>query len=194
MAKKNNHGIWWGLGIIAAVIIIALWIGGTYNSLVGLDEGVDNAWGKVQTAYQRRADLIPNLVETVKKYTDYEGPLLTEITEARASIGRAATPDQLEAAAGQFNSALSRLLVTVEAYPNLKANENFLSLQDELAGTENRVKVERDNYNNAVKSLNVKTRRFPSNIIAGWFGFEQKDYFEAEEGAEQAPDVGELFE
>lgn len=192
-AKKSNKGKWWLIGIIAAILILALWIGGTYNSLVGLDEGVDNAWSLVQTAYQRRADLIPNLVETIKAYTDYEGPLLTEITQARASVGRATNPEELAAAGAEMDSALSRLLVTVEAYPDLKANENFLSFQDELAGTENRIKVERDNFNNAVKSLNVKTRRFPSNIIASMFGFEEKEYFESDEGAETAPKVGEMF-
>jgi LemA protein len=193
-AKRNKgHGKWWWIGSIAFIVIIALWIGGTYNSLVGLDEGVDNAWGKVQSAYQRRADLIPNIVQTVKAYTDYEGPLLKDITEARASVGRAGTPKELAAAGGAMDSAISRLLVTVENYPDLKASENFLSLQDELAGTENRVKVERDNFNNAVKGLNVKTRRFPSNIIAGWFGFEEKEYFESEEGADKAPEVGEMF-
>ena len=194
MAKNKSYTKWWVLGGIALfVLIILFWIGGTYNSLVGLDESADNAWGNVETAYQRRADLIPNLVETVKAYTDYEGPLLTEITEARASVGRAATPEQLAAAGEKMNSALSRLLVTVENYPNLKANEQFLDLQVQLEGTENRIKVERDKYNGAVRTLNTKVRRVPSNIIANMFGFEQRDYFEAAEGAEQAPDVGGMF-
>lgn len=193
MAKKRSNKKWWIIGIVAVLAILLLWVGGTYNSLVGLDEGVNNAWGNVQTAYQRRADLIPNLVETVKAYTDYEGPLLKEITEARASVGRAGTPAQLAEAGGEMNSALSRLLVVMENYPNLKANEQFLDLQTQLEGTENRIKVERDNYNAAVKALNVKVRRVPSNIIAGMFGFEKKDFFSAEEGAEEAPEVGEMF-
>lgn len=196
MAKKQNKNYtkWFVLGGIALlVLIIVMWIGGTYNSLVSLEEKSDNAWANVETAYQRRADLIPNLVETVKAYTDYEGPLLQEITQARASVGRAGTPDELAAAGQQMNSALSRLLVTVENYPDLKANENFKDLQVQLEGTENRIKVERDNYNGAVRALNTKIRRVPSNIIARMFGFEQKEYFEAETGAEEAPDVGEMF-
>jgi len=198
MATKKSSAIdkkwYWIGGIVAVILIVGLWIGGTYNSLIGLQESVENNWSKVETAYQRRADLIPNLVQTVQEYTDYEGNLLRDVTEARASIARAGTPQALAAAAGTMNSALSRLLAVVENYPNLKTNENFLSLQDELAGTENRIKVERDNYNNAVKKLNIKVRRFPSNIIAGWFGFGQEEYFESEEGAEQAPEVEALFD
>ncbi len=194
MAKKYSSKTWWIIGIIAVVLVLLLWVGGTYNSLVSLDEGVNNAWGNVQTAYQRRADLIPNLVSAVKEYTDYEGPLLTEITEARASVGQAQTSQQLETAGAEMNSALSRLLVVMENYPDLKANQNFLDLQTQLEGTENRVKVERDKFNAAVKSLNVKVRRVPSNIVALIFGFETKAFFEAEEGAETAPDVGELFD
>lgn len=190
--KKKNKWLW--LIPIAIVLLIILWVGGTYNSLVRLDEGVSNAWGNVQTAYQRRTDLIPNLVETVKAYTDYEGPLLQDITNARAGVGKANTPSELAEAGAEMNSVLSRLLVVVENYPDLKANENFLDLQVQLEGTENRIKVERDNYNKAVKKLNIKTRRFPSYLIANWFGFTGKDYFAAEEGAEEAPDVGAMFE
>lgn len=197
MAKKSKKFPTWiiVLAVIFGVfLMISMWVGGTYNSLVSLDEGVNNAWGNVQTAYQRRADLIPNLVATVKTYSDYEGEVLTEITQARASVGSATTPGELAAAGTELNSALARLLVVVENYPNLKANENYLDLQVQLERTENRVKVERDNYNKAVKNINVKVRRFPSNIIAGMFGFGQKEYFEAEEGSETAPDVGGLFE
>ena len=196
LAKKSKFPTW---GIVLIVIfgvffLISSWVAGSYNSLVTLDETVNNAWGNVQTAYQRRADLIPNLVATVKTYSDYEGDVLTEITKARASVGSATTPGELAAAGAELNSALARLLVVVENYPNLKANENYLSLQDELAGTENRVKVERDVYNRVVREFNTKVRRFPSNIIARMFGFDQRVYFEAEEGSETAPDVGELFE
>ncbi|MBN2422865.1 LemA family protein [Candidatus Woesearchaeota archaeon] len=180
--------------IIGTILVIALWIGTTYNGFVSLEETVNNAWGNVQTAYQRRADLIPNLVATVKAYSDYEGEVLTEITNARAKVGSASTPEELSSAGSELNSALARLLVVVENYPNLKANENYLDLQVQLEGTENRIKVERDIYNNAVRAFNIKIRRFPSNIIAGMFGFQQKEYFEAAEGAETAPDVGELFE
>jgi len=162
---------------------------GSYNGLVNADEEVTQAWGNVESAYQRRIDLIPNLVATVEGYKIHEKEVLTEITEARSKITQAQTPAELTSGDAALNSALARLLVVVENYPNLKANENFLSLQDELAGTENRIKVERDRYNEAVKKMNVKVRRFPSNIVAGMFGFETKEVFEAEEGAEIAPEV-----
>ncbi len=182
--------MWITLIVIGVIVFFSvLWFIGSYNGLIMVDETVNEKWANVQTAYQRRADLIPNLVETVKAYSDYEGDILTEITNARASIGKAATPAQLQAAGSQLNSALSRLLVVVENYPNLKANENYLSLQDELAGTENRVKVERDIYNQAVKDYNIKTRRFPTLLIARMLGFEKKDMFEADEGTEDAPKV-----
>jgi LemA protein len=186
----------WQITLIIAgaiLLLMVLWVMGSYNGLVSSDESVNEKWANVQTAYQRRADLIPNLVETVKQYSDYEGSVLTEITNARASVGKANTPAELQAADAELNSALSKLLVVVENYPNLKANENYLSLQDELAGTENRIKTERDIFNNAVKGYNIKVRRFPTNIIAGMFGFEKKEGFEAAEGAENAPSVKELF-
>ena len=146
-------------------------------------------WANVQTAYQRRADLIPNLVTTVKAYSTYEGDVLTELTKARASVGSAKTPAELQAADGQLNSAIARLLVVVENYPNLKANENYLSLQDELAGTENRVKVERDAYNQAVKDYSIRIRRFPTNIVANMFGFGPREMFKADEGSATVPKV-----
>lgn len=182
------------IGIAVVILLGIFWVVGSYNGLVTADETVTEKWANVQTAYQRRADLIPNLVATVQEYTDYEGELLLAVTEARASVGSAQTPAQLSSAGGQLDSALSRLLVVMENYPNLKANENYLSLQDELAGTENRVKVERDIYNKAVKNMNIKVRRFPTNIIAGMFGFERQDSFEAEEGTDTAPAVGDLFD
>jgi len=187
MAKKKSIPTWvWPVGI---VVLVLLWFGGSYNGLVGLEENVDAKWANVQSAYQRRADLIPNLVTTVKAYSDYEGEILTEITNARSRIGSANTPSELAAGDAMLTSALSRLLVVVENYPNLKANENYLSLQDELAGTENRVKTERDIYNEAVRKYNTKTRRVPANIIAGMFGFERKEVFEADKGSETAPKV-----
>ena len=191
---KTSSWVWIGVGVIVLILLLTLL--GTYNGLVGADENVNKTWANVQTAYQRRADLIPNLVETVKGYRDYEAATLTKIVGLRSEAGQAklnvdsaTTPEQLQAASGQLDSVLSRLLVIVEQYPDLKASENFLSLQDELAGTENRIKVERDNYNVAVRDYNIKVRRFPSNIIAGWFGFETKDMFEAEEGSEEVVKV-----
>lgn len=181
--------------VIGAILLLSIfWVVLSYNSLITLDESVNEKWANVQTAYQRRADLIPNLVATVKQYSDYEGSVLTEITNARASVGKATTPGELQAAGNELDSALARLLVVVENYPNLKANENYLSLQDELAGTENRIKTERDIFNNAVKNFNIKVRRFPTSLIAGMFGFETKEMFEAAAGAETAPNVGGLFE
>jgi len=180
--------------VVAAVLLLTIfWVIGSYNGLVKADESVNEKWANVQTAYQRRADLIPNLVETVKQYSDYEGSVLTEITEARSSVANAGSPSELAAAGNELNSALSRLLVVVENYPNLKANENYLSLQDELAGTENRIKTERDIYNAAVKAMNIKVRRFPTVIIANMFGFEKAESFEADQGADTAPDVKDLF-
>jgi LemA protein len=200
MAKKNNGVPKWVLivgGILAVLIVIGLfismWAIGQYNGFVNADEGVGKAWGNVQSAYQRRADLIPNLVATVKAYSTYEGDVLTQVTEARASVGKANTPSELAAAGDEMNSAISRLLVVVENYPDLKANQNYLDLQVQLEGTENRIKVERDNYNAVVKEYNIKVRVFPSSIIAGIFGFGQKDYFQAAAGSENAPDVGSMF-
>jgi LemA protein len=202
MSKKGNKSFpTWamalvGLGIFAVVIAVlfGLFVAGTYNSLVGLDEGVNNAWGGVQSAYQRRADLVPGLVATVRQYSDYEGEVLTEITQARASIGSAQTPSELQSAGADMNSAIARLLVVVENYPNLKANEQYLDLMAQLEGTENRIKIERDLYNGAVRSYNTKVRMFPSSIVAGMMGFPVKEYFAAAEGSDVAPDVDELFD
>ncbi|MBI2572848.1 LemA family protein [Candidatus Woesearchaeota archaeon] len=192
MTLKTSHKILIGVGIF--IVLVAFWAMISYNGLVSADETVNEKWANVQTAYQRRADLIPNLVATVQQYTNYEGEVLTEITQARASIGKATTPQDLAAAGQQMDSALSRLLVVAENYPDLKANENYLSLQDELAGTENRVKVERDLFNKAVKEFNIKVRRFPTSIMASWGGFETKQSFEAQAGTQNAPDVNTLFE
>lgn len=190
MAKNKLSPGWIALIAIGAIVFFGvLWFIGSYNGLVRADETANEKWANVQTAYQRRADLIPNLVETVKAYSNYEGDVLTELTKARASVGSAKTPAQLQAADAQLSSALSRLLVVVENYPNLKANENYLSLQDELAGTENRVKAERDIYNKAVKDYSIRTRRFPTNIVANMFGFGPKEMFEADEGADKVPEV-----
>ncbi len=195
---KTSSWVWIGVG--AVVLILLLTLLGTYNGLVSADENVKQKWGNVQTAYQRRADLIPNLVETVKGYRDYEAATLTKIVGLRSEAGQAklnidssTTPEQLQAASGQLDSVLSRLLVIVEQYPDLKASQNFLGLQDELAGTENRIKVERDNFNEAVRDYNVKVRKFPSNVVAGWFGFGLKEAFKADEGSEKVVDVGKIL-
>jgi len=180
------------LGVIfLIVLIIGSFVSGTYNSLVDKDTSVENQFAKVQTAYQRRADLIPNLVETVKGSVKFEQDTQTQIAALRSGINNAKTPDQLDKAGKNLNSFVSGIMVNVEAYPDLKSNQNFLSLQDELAGTENRIKWERDNYNNAVKDYKVNVRSFPSNMIAGMFGFnvDKWEMFSASEGSDQAPKV-----
>lgn len=175
--------------IIIGVIVIALSLKNTYNSLVTLDEDVNKAWAQVENVLQRRYDLIPNLVETVKGFAKQEREVLTEVTKARASVGGATTRSETMEANNQLSSALSRLLVVVERYPDLKSNQNFIRLQDELAGTENRIAVERKRYNDVVGLFNQRVRRFPTNIIAGMLGFEKRDYFEAPEAAQEAPRV-----
>ncbi|MBC8501204.1 MAG: LemA family protein [Nanoarchaeota archaeon] len=197
----NNNKKWIIIGVVALVILIIVgWVVGAYNSLVTLDETVDEKWANVQTAYQRRADLIPNLVETVQGAADFESETQTEIAAVRTSavaaqqaMASASTPGEVTAASAQVESAIagfSGLNINVERYPELRAIENFLSLQDELAGTENRIKVERDIYNQAVRNYNVKVRKFPSNIIAGMFGFEKDEpFFEADEGADEVVKV-----
>jgi len=189
------------LGILA-VGFVGLWVIGTYNSLVGKDTNTENMWAKVQTAYQRRADLIPNLVDSVKEAKNFEKDTQTEIAQMRSQAGQAKIDmsnakdaEQLQAANSQMSSVLARLMVVVEAYPDLKSNANFLALQDEIAGTENRVKWERDEYNTAVKDYKLAVRTFPTNIMAGMFGFSQEKWkmFQAEAGADKAPDVGAAF-
>jgi len=175
--------------IILLVIILYSTIKGTYNSLVTLDEDVNNKWAQVENVLQRRYDLIPNLVETVKGYASHEREVLTEVTKARASVGGAKTPEQVMQANNQLSGALARLLVVVEKYPDLKANQNFMSLQDNLTSTENRIAVERRRYNDSVQGYNQKVRSFPTNIWANIFGFEKREYFEAPEAAQEAPKV-----
>jgi LemA protein len=195
-------------GLVVILIIIALVCGmalmGSYNRLVTLDQNVNKKWGDVQTVYQRRTDLIPNLVNTVQGAANFEKSTLTDITNARASVGRvqldptkaptdAAQLQEFQAAQGQLSNALSRLLVVVERYPELKSNQNFLGLQAQLEGTENRISVERNNFNGAVQDFNVAVRRFPTNLIAGMFGFSPKPFFQAQQGAEKAPTVNFNF-
>lgn len=160
-----------------------------YNSLVNKSESVEGAWSQVQNVLQRRADLVPNLVETVKGYAAHEREIFTEVANARSRLLAARDPAESEAADRQLQSALGRLLAIAERYPDLKANENFLRLQDELAGTENRIAVERMRYNESVRRYNTRIRRFPTNLIASATGFERRDYFEASPESEAVPRV-----
>lgn len=183
----NNKGLWIFVGILA---LLAVSSGLYYNSLVGLREGVPASWAQVENVLQRRFDLIPNLVSTVKGYATHEKKLLSDIVRLRSQWGSAKTADEKVKAANQIEGALSRLLVVVEQYPNLKANENFLRLQDELAGTENRIAVERMRYNDAVRSYSVALKGFPGALFAKWFGFAAAgEYFQAEKEAAKAPKV-----
>src|SRR6266403_4591197 len=198
-----------GCGVVIAivlfvVVVAAISIAGTYNRLVRLQQTVDQSWAQVQNVYQRRADLIPNLVNTVSGAANFEKSTLIAVTNARASVGRvqldpnkaptdAAQLEQFQAAQGQLSNALSRLLVVVERYPELKANQNFLTLQAQLEGTENRIAVERNKFNTVVQEYNVAVRRFPTNFIAGMFGFAQRPFFTAQQGAERPPAVNFNF-
>lgn len=186
--------------IIVAVIILAvfLWVKNSYNSIVTADEATSGAWSQVENQYQRRLDLIPNLVATVKGYAEYESSTLQEVVEARAKATQVTVdPQKLDAESiarfqesqAALGSALGRLMVVVEKYPDLKANQQFLDLQAQLEGTENRIAVARKDFNDVVKGYNTMIRRFPSNIIANIFGFDAKGYFESVEGAEVAPQV-----
>lgn len=188
-----------GLLIAAAVILgLFVWVKNTYNGLVTADEGVKAAWSQVENVYQRRADLIPNLVATVKEYASHESSTLEAVIEARAKATQVTVdPDKLteesiaafQSAQGELGNAIGRLLVSVEQYPDLKANQNFLELQAQLEGTENRITVERQKFNDTAKAYNTQVRSFPANIIASMFNFEQKGYFKAAEGAQTAPKV-----
>ena len=179
------------IAIIAIIFIGIMWVVGSYNSLVQKDVSVEKAWGNVQTAYQRRVDLIPNLVETVKGVVKFEQDTQTKIAALRSGINNAQTPTDLQTAGNEVNTYLRGLNINVEAYPDLKANQNFLALQDELAGTENRIKFERDNYNGAVQTYKTSVRSIPTNIIAGMFGFtvDKWSMFAADKGAEDAPKI-----
>lgn len=184
---KRNRGLII-LAVIALLAIIVVWKAiGMRNHLVTLDEGVKTAWSQVENQLQRRVDLIPNLVSTVKGYAAHEEEVLTAVTKARASVAGAGTPSEKIEANNGLTSALSRLLVVVERYPDLKANQNFMALQDELAGTENRISVERGRYNEATKLLNTTRRKIPYNFFAG--SFPEAPYFEAAEGAKEVPKV-----
>jgi LemA protein len=203
-----NKGLLGCLGVGAILLFIVL-VGGcavaaSYNRLVPLQQKVDQSWAQVQNVYQRRADLIPNLVNTVQGAANFEKSTLTEVTNARASVGRvqidpnhaptdAAKLQEFQAAQGQLSNALSRLLVVSERYPELRATQNFQSLQAQLEGTENRISVERGNFNTAVQDYNVAVRTFPTNLFAGIFGFRPRPFFEAQAGAEKPPTVNFNF-
>jgi LemA protein len=176
--------------IIALVVLIpVLYLKGTYNTLVTMDEGVKGAWAQVENQLQRRYDLIPNYVETVKGYAKHEEGVFVKVTEARSRVAGAGSINEKIAANNELSSALSRLLVVVERYPDLKANANFIRLQDELAGTENRIAVERRRFNEMVRAYNTKIRSFPTNLIAGMFGFEKAAFFEVPQERQEAPKV-----
>ncbi|NBV14594.1 MAG: LemA family protein [Sphingobacteriia bacterium] len=193
---------WLAIGVILLVLI--LWPTGAYNGLVELQEQTDSQWGQVKNAYQRRMDLIPNLVSTVKNYADFEKSTLENVVSARSRVGSIQVDEKMlndpqkmkafEEAQGQFTSALSRLMVVAENYPNLKADQQFLNLQSQLEGSENRIAVERNRFNEVVKLYNTKVRTFPGNILAGIFGFEKKAYFEGNANNETAPNVDKLFD
>ena len=189
---------WIGFGVLVVIALGLLISGvGTYNRLVELDEGVDNAWSQVENVYQRRADLIPNLVATVKGAKDFEQETLTQVVEARAKVGQvnfneapdAAQLREFESAQSGLSSALSRLLVVVERYPELKATEAFRDLQAQLEGTENRITVERKRFNDATLAYNKTRRTFPTILLASLLGFDDKPYFESTEGADEPPKV-----
>jgi len=188
-----------GAVILLVVALLVSWGISSYNNMVSLDQSVIQQWSQVENQYQRRADLIPNLVNTVKGYADFEKEVLTKVTEARARVSQFnITPEVLndpqafakfQSLQGELSGALSRLLVTVENYPQLKANENFLQLQAQLEGTENRISVERKKFNEVVQQYNITIKRFPASMLAGMFGFGEKQYFKAIQGAETPPKV-----
>ena len=192
---KKNKGL---IITIVVIALVAIWGISAYNGLVSMDENVSNQWANVETQYQRRSDLIPNLVNTVKGYAKHESQTLESVMAARSQATQVkidpsnCTPQQLAAyqkAQGDVTTALGKLLAITENYPDLKANQNFLELQSQLEGTENRINVARKDFNDTAKKYNTSLRRFPRNIIASMFGFEKRNYFEAEAGAEKAPKV-----
>jgi LemA protein len=188
--KKGMIGC---LVVGGVILVIGLILAGSliarYNNMVTTDEQIDGAWAQVENVLQRRADLIPNLVSTVKGYAAHEEGIFTQVAEARSRLAGAAGPREAALANAGMTSALGRLLAIAENYPNLKANENFVRLQDELAGSENRIAVERRRYNEAVRIYNTSIKRFPNKFIAGMFNFAEREYFEAEEAAKEVPKV-----
>lgn len=184
---KKSTGII--IGVIVLLIVIVVIFGMAYNGIMTKAEEVDGKFADIDVMLQRRADLIPNLVNTVKGYASQEKEVINSVTEARSKLAGASTVGEKAQADGELTSALNRLLVVVENYPDLKSSQNFIQLSDELAGTENRIAVARKDYNNAVKAYNLKIKRFPNNIMAGMFNFEDKEYFEAQEESKEVPSV-----
>ncbi|KTT84755.1 LemA family protein [Mammaliicoccus sciuri] len=175
--------------VVAVIVIIGLFMIGPYNRLVGLEEEADKSLSNIDNQLQRRVDLIPNLVDTVKGYTKHEEKVFKDVSDARSKLAGANTPEEKAEANGEVNSALSRLLAISENYPDLKADKQFTGLRDELAGTENRIAVARKDYNESINEYNQATRRFPSSIVAGLFNFDKKEYFQAKGEAKDAPKV-----
>ena len=177
--------------IVVVVILVAIIAGlvSNYNGVVSLSEEVDNKFATIDTMLQRRADLIPNLVNTVKGYTNQEQAVIDSVTDARAKLAGANSVEEKANADQELSTALSNLLVVVENYPDLKSSQNFINLSDELAGTENRIATARKDYNDAVREYNTKIKRFPTNIVSGMFGYGEKEYFQASEGSEEVPTV-----
>lgn len=184
--KKTTRNL---IIILAVVLIMLLPIISGYNKMVGLEQGVESAQANIETELKRRSDLVPNIVNTVKGYAAQESEVIGDVVDARAKLGGAQTVEDRASADAQLSSALSRLLVVVENYPDLKSNQNFRDLTVTLEQTENRIKIARQDYNKVVGNYNTTIRRFPNNILAGIFGFEQKEYFDAPEGAKEVPEV-----
>ncbi|WP_394924560.1 LemA family protein [uncultured Robinsoniella sp.] len=182
----SKIAVWVIIGILVILVVVGV---SQYNSLVGINENVENQRANIDTMLQRRVDLIPNLVNTVKGYAEHEKEVIENVSNARAKLAGATSMEDKADADNQLSGALSRLLMVVENYPDLKANQQFIALSDELAGTENRIAVARKDYNDSVKVYNQKIRRFPSNIFANLLGFEKAEYFQAAEGAQQVPEV-----
>jgi len=181
---------WLPFAVIGGLVVALVLFGASrYNGLVNQREAVDSSWAQVQNVLQRRADLIPNLVNTVKGYAAHEKEIFEHVADARARLAGARTPAEATAASSALDGALGKLMVIVEAYPQLKASENFVRLQDELAGTENRIAVERMRYNEIVRDYDQSIKHFPNSLFAGLFGFAAKDYFQADATAQHVPDV-----
>lgn len=177
------------LSVVAVIILLVAMLGGTYNSLVSKSEKVDKELANIDVQLERRADLIPNLVNTVKGYAKHEAEAIEKVTTARENLLKANSAEELNKADKELTSALNALMVIVENYPDLKANQNFIQLSDELAGTENRIATARRDYNEVVTNYNTTIKKFPTNILAGMFGFEEKVYFEVSEGKTEVPEV-----
>ncbi len=184
-----NKGLKVGIIVVAILVVIVMLFGGTYNSLVNKQEEVDNKLADISVQLERRADLIPNLVNTVKGYVSHEDKVIDKVTKARENLLNAKSVEDKANANEELTNAINALAVVVENYPDLKANTNFISLQDELAGTENRIAVARRDYNDAVKDYNKTIKSFPKNILASMFGFDEKEYFEAKESSKDVPEV-----